>query len=181
MEDFVVPGDTLGSIEEMEAGNNTFDDGTNIRACTIGIANIDKKNKIAQVENGKQIGIPKKGDIVIGTVAAVLSSMIAVAIHYINGKPNSSGVECICQNMDRRRIIARVNDVITLKIESHLNGTIHATIDEPELGVLFTKCNICAGSVVPLRDRVKCPNCGFVEDRKISTNYEKSDFLKLRD
>ena len=45
MEDFVVPGDTLGSIEEMEAGNNTFDDGTKIRACTIGIANIDKKNK----------------------------------------------------------------------------------------------------------------------------------------
>ncbi|MFI5417042.1 MAG: RNA-binding protein, partial [Nitrososphaerales archaeon] len=89
--------------------------------------------------------------------------------------------ECICQNMDRRRIIARVNDVITLKIENHLNGTIHATIDEPELGVLFTKCNICAGSVVPLRDRVKCPNCGFVEDRKISTNFEKSDFLKLRD
>ena len=73
------------------------------------------------------------------------------------------------------------NDVITLKIENHLNGTIHATIDEPELGVLFTKCNICAGSVVPLRDRVKCPNCGFVEDRKISTNFEKSDFLKLRD
>lgn len=181
MEDFVVPGDTLGSIEEMEAGANTFDDGSKIRAATIGIANIDKKNKIAQVENGKQIAIPKKGDIVIGTVAAVLSSMIAVAIRYINGKPNSSGVECICQNMDRRRIIARVNDVIALKIENHLNGTIHATIDEPELGVLFTKCNICAGSVVPLRDRVKCPNCGFMEDRKISTNYEKSDFLKLRD
>ncbi len=181
MDDFVLPGETLGFIEEMEAGKNTFDDGNMIRSSAAGIANVDKKNKIAQVENGKQLSIPKKGDIVIGTVAAVLSSMIAVSIQYINGKPNSSGVECICQNPDRRRIIARVNDIIALKIETHLNGTIHATIDEPELGVLFTKCNICAGSVVPMRDRVKCPNCGFVEDRKISVNYEKADFIKLRE
>jgi exosome complex component CSL4 len=142
---------------------------------------VDKKNRIVQVQNGKQLSIPKKGDIVIGSVSAVLSSMIAVAIQYLNGKPNSSGVECICQNADRRRIIARVNDIIALKVESHLNGAIHATIDEPELGVLFTKCNICGGSVVPMRDRVKCPNCGFVEDRKISINYEKADFIKLRE
>jgi exosome complex component CSL4 len=181
MDDFVMPGDKLGFIEEMEAGSNTFDDGDTIRSSTVGIANVDKKNRIVQVQNGKQISIPKKGDIVIGSVSAVLSSMIAVAIQYLNGKPNSSGVECICQNANRRRIIARVNDIIALKVESHLNGAIHATIDEPELGVLFTKCNICGGSVVPMRDRVKCPNCGFVEDRKISINYEKADFIKLRE
>ncbi len=181
MDEFVMPGDRIGSIEELEAGSNTFDDGDMIRASTIGILNIDKKNRVAEVQNGKQLSIPKKGDIVIGSVSAVLSAMIAVAIHYINGKPNYSGVECICQNMDRKRVIARVNDIIALRIESHLNGAIHATIDEPELGVLFTKCNICAGSVVPMRDRVKCPNCGYMEERKISTNYEKADFIKIRD
>ncbi len=181
MSEFVMPGDRLGFIEEMEGGSNTFDDGDTIRSATVGIVNVDKKNRIVEVQNGKQISIPKKGDIVIGTVSAVLSSMIAVAIQYLNGKPNSSGVECICQNPDRRRVIARVNDIVALKIEAHKNGAIHATIDEPELGVLFTKCNICGGSVVPMRDRVKCPNCGFVEDRKISINYEKADFIKLRD
>jgi len=181
MEDFVLPGDRLGFIEEITAGNNTFDDGDMIRASTAGIAIIDKKGKVAEVDNGKQLSVPKKGDIVIGTVAAVMSSMIAVAIHYINGKPNSLGIECICQNPDKRRTLARVNDVVILKIETHLNGAVHATMDEPELGVLFTKCNICGGSVVPLRDRIKCPNCGNMEDRKISSNYEKADFLKFRD
>jgi exosome complex component CSL4 len=181
MEDFVMPGDRIGSIEEMGAGDNTFDDGDTIRSATIGVLDVDKKNRVAKVRNGKQLSIPKKGDIVIGTVSAVLSAMIAVAIQYINGKPNFSGVECICQNPDRRRVIARVNDVIALRIESHLNGTIHASIDEPELGVLFTKCNICGGNVVPMRDRVKCPNCGYMEDRKLSTNYEKADFIKIRD
>lgn len=181
MSDFVLPGDKLGFIEEISSGNNTFDDGDTIRASTVGILSIDKKAKIAQVENGKQLSIPKRGDIIIGSVSAVLSSMIAVVIHYINGKPNYSGVECICQNPDKRRVLARVNDIVALKIEAHLNGAIHATMDEPELGVLFTKCNSCAGSVVPLRDRVKCPNCGYMEERKISTNYEKADFIKLRE
>lgn len=176
-----MPGEKLGFIEEIEGGSNTFDDGDTIRASSAGIAEVDKKTKIVQVRNGRQLSIPKKGDIVIGTVAMMLPSMIAVAIHYLNGKPNSSGVECICQNPDRKRIIARMNDVVVLKIETHLNGAIHATIDEPELGVLFTKCNVCAGNVVPMRDRVKCPNCGFMEDRKISTNYEKADFIKLRE
>ncbi len=181
MSDFVMPGEKLGFIEEIEGGSNTFDDGDTIRASSAGIAEVDKKSKIVRVRNGRQLSIPTKGDIVIGTVAMMLPSMIAVAIHYLNGKPNSSGVECICQNPDRKRIIARMNDVVALKIETHLNGAIHATIDEPELGVLFTKCNVCAGNVVPMRDRVKCPNCGFMEDRKISTNYEKADFIKLRE
>lgn len=181
MTDFVMPGQKLGFIEEIEGGSNTFDDQGTIRASSAGIVEVDKKTKTVQVRNGKQLSIPKKGDIVIGTVAMMLPSMIAVAIHYLNGKPNSSGVECICQNPDRKRIIARMNDVVALRIEAHLNGAIHATIDEPELGVLFTKCNVCGGNVVPLRDRVKCPNCGFMEDRKISTNYEKSDFIKVRE
>lgn len=179
MDEFVMPGDKLGYLEEMIPGKNTFDDGNIIRAATIGIANIDKKNRTVEVRNGKQLSVPQKGDIVVGTVTAVLSAMIAVAIQYINGKPNSSGVECICQTQDRRKIIARINDLVALKIESHKNGAIHATIDEPELGVLFTKCNMCGGRVVSLRDRVKCPNCGFVEERKLSTNYEKADFVKL--
>lgn len=181
MEDFVLPGDKLGFIEEIGSGSNTFDDGDMIRSSTAGILIIDKKDKIAQVDNGKQLTVPKKGDIIIGTVSAVLSSMIAVAIHYINGNPTTSGIECICQNPDRRRILARVNDVIVLKIDAHLNGAIHATMDEPELGVLFTKCISCGGSVVPMRDRVKCPNCGYMEERKLSVNYEKADFLRLRD
>jgi exosome complex component CSL4 len=181
MTDFVMPGDKLGLIEEIEGGPNTFDDGETIRASSAGMVDLDKKSRLVHVRNGRQLSIPKKGDIVIGTVAMMLPSMIAVAIHYLNGKPNSSGVECICQNPDRKRIIARMNDVVALKIETHLNGTIHATIDDPELGVLFTKCNVCSGNVVPLRNGVKCPNCGYMEDRKISTNYEKSDFVKLRD
>ena len=57
MTDFVMPGDKLGFIEEIEGGSNTFDDGDTIRASAAGISDVDKKAKTVQVRNGKQIYI----------------------------------------------------------------------------------------------------------------------------
>ncbi len=137
----IFPGDKIAIIEEYESGKNTFDDGHNVRSAVIGTTEMDKKNRIVQVRNSKLLSVPQINDIVIGTVAAVMSSMIAVSIDYINNKPTKSHVECICPTRNlRKKSVALVNDVVVLKIINHLNGTIHAIINEPELGVLFTKC-----------------------------------------
>ena len=155
-ENATFPGEKIASIEQYEAGHNTFDDGDMVRAATIGQKDIDKTTRIASIKHPKMLSIPKDGDTIIGTVAAVMSSMIAVSIDYINGNPTTSKVECICGTRNIRiRNIALVNDIVTLKILSHLNGTIHATISEPQLGVLFTKCRKCGGKVVPMRDAIK--------------------------
>ncbi len=181
-ENATFPGDKIASIEEYEAGYNTFDDGDMVRAATIGQKDIDKTTRVASVKHPKTLSIPKDGDIVIGTVAAVMSSMIAVSIDYINGKPTTSKVECICGTRNIRiRNVALANDIVTLKILSHLNGTIHATISEPHLGVLFTKCRKCGGKVVPMRDAIKCTECAWIDERKLSSNFGKSDFFNLRD
>src|SRR3989344_5032234 len=140
-----LPGDKIASIEEYEAGYNTFDDGDMVRA-------------------------------------AVMSSMIAVSIDYINGKPTTSKVECVCSTRNlRKKNVALVNDIVTLKILNHLNGTIHATIEEPHLGVLFTKCRKCGGKVVQMRDAIKCTECAWIDERKLSANYGNTDFVKLRE
>lgn len=181
-ENTTFPGDKIASIEEYEAGYNTFDDGDMVRAATVGEKDIDKTDRIANVKHPKMLSIPKVGDIVIGTVAAVMSSMIAVSIDYINGNPTTSKVECVCGTRHiRKRNIALVNDIATLKILNHLNGTIHATIDDPELGILFTKCRKCGGKVVPMRDAIKCTECSWIDERKLSTNFNKSDFVHLRE
>jgi len=175
------PGDKLASIEEYEAGYNTFDDGDMVRAAVIGRKNFDKVSRIANIEHEKILAIPRVGDVIIGTVAAVMSSMIAVTILFINGEPTKSQVECICSIRNiRKKNVALVNDIISLKIISHLNGTIHAVMDEPTLGVLFTKCRKCGGKVVPYRDAIKCTECAWIDERKLSTNFGNSDFLKLR-
>ena len=99
----VFPGDKIASIEEYEAGHNTFDDGDMVRAATMGEKDMDKETRIAgNVSHPKLLSIPKVGDIIIGTVAAVMSSMIAVTIDYINGKPTTSKVECICATRNMR-------------------------------------------------------------------------------
>ena len=162
MSNSVLPGDKIAIIEEYEAGKNACDDGHVVRATVVGQSEIDKKERVVNVKNHKYTSIPEKGDIVIGTVEAVMGSMIAVMIKYINSKPVKAQVECICPTRNiRKRNIALVKDLVKLKIVGHLNGAIHATIQEPELGVLFTKCRKCGMDVKPLRDIVKCVECGW--------------------
>jgi len=182
MANLVLPGDKISIIEEYGAGRNACDDGHNVRATVIGESEIDKKNRLVNVKNHKSISIPEKDDIVIGTVEAVMGSMMAVLINYINSKPVKSQVECICATRNiRKKNVALVKDLVKLKIVGHLNGAIHATIQEPELGVLFTKCRKCGMSVKPLRDIIKCIECGWTDDRKLSSDFLKSDFLKMRE
>ena len=181
-ENTAFPGDKIASIEEYEAGYNTFDDGDMVRASTIGEKNLDKTTRVASIKHPKMLSIPQVGDTVIGTVAAVMSSMIAVSIDYINGKPTTSKVECVCAPRNlRKKNVALLNDIVTLKILNHLNGTIHAAIDEPHLGVIFTKCRKCGGKVVQMRDAIKCTECSWIDERKLSTNYGNGEFVHLRE
>ena len=176
------PGDKIASIEEYEAGFNTFDDGDMVRASTVGEKNLDKTTRVASIKHPKMLSIPQVGDIIIGSVAAVMSSMIAVSIDYINGKPTTSKVECVCATRNLRiRNVALLNDIVTLKILNHLNGTIHAAIDEPHLGVIFTKCRKCGGKVVQMRDAIKCTECAWIDERKLSKNYGNCEFVHLRE
>ena len=175
-----IPGDKIGIREEYESGENTFEDGHNVRSTTVGNTDIDKKNRIAQVQRLSSLGMPKVDDIVVGTVVAVMSSMIAVSINYINNVRTKSNVECICPTRHfRKKNIALVNDIVVSKIISHKNGTIHATIDEPEFGVVYTKCKKCSGGVIPMRDAIKCTECNWIDERKLSNNFGKNDFVKL--
>ena len=181
-ENATFPGDKIASIEEYEAGDNTFDDGDMVRAATVGEKDMNKTTRTVSIKHPKLLSIPKVGDVIIGTVAAVMSSMIAVSIDYINGEPTTSKVECVCGTRNLRiRNVALVNDIVALKILNHLNGTIHAAISEPELGIIFTKCRKCGGKVVSMRDAIKCTECSWIDERKLSTNFGKNNFVKLRE
>ena len=182
MSNSVLPGDRIAITEECGAGNNACDDGHIVRATVVGESEVDKKEHLVNVKNYKSTSIPEKGDVIIGTVEAVMGSMIAVLINYINSKPVKSQVECICATRSlRKKNVALVKDLVKLKIIGHLNGAIHATMQDPELGVLFTKCRKCGLDVKPLRDIIKCVECGWTDDRKLSSDFLKTDFLKVRE
>ena len=174
-----IPGEKIAAIEEYLPGDNTFEDNDSIRATTIGEINLDSSERSASINRQTQITVPKVGDIIIGVVEANLPSMIAISIKFVNGKRVNANLECICVTRHiRKKNIALAQDVVKAEIISHINGTIHASIDSPELGVLFTKCRKCFGTVVKMRDAVKCKDCGWIDDRKLSTEFGKSDFLE---
>ena len=174
-----LPGDVIASIEEYESGENTFDDGDMVRSEVVGTVAMDKKERVAAVRRGPRRHLaPRPGDMVVGTVAAVMSSMIAVSVDYIDGAPTRAGIECVCSIRNiRRRTVALVNDVMALKILSLNNGTLHATMGEPELGVLLTKCRKCGGRVLTYRDAIKCKECSWIDERKLSKDFGKASFL----
>ncbi len=175
-----LPGDKIAIIEEFETGSNTFDDGHSIRSLVVGTAEFDKVNRVAKITEIKKLGMPKVGDIVIGNISALMNNMFAINMLYINGKPTHSGLECICQAKGaKKRILVRVGDIVMTKVISHLNGVIHAIINEPELGVLFSQCVKCGSRVVALGSNVKCVDCGYIEERKLSTKFGSSDFIKI--
>lgn len=177
---FTFPGDQIATIEEYEAGPNTFDDGDKVRSAVLGTKVVDKKGRIASVSRNTQIPVPEAGDTIVGVVAAVMSSMIAVTIKYINGRPIHSEVECVCSIRNfRRKCIALVNDVMVLKIVRRINGATHATFSEPHLGVIYTLCRKCGDKVIRHRDVVKCRTCGWIDERKLSSDFDNSDFAKL--
>ena len=175
-----LPGDKIAIIEEFETGENTFDDGQCIRSLVIGTSEFDKTNRIARINEMTKPAVAKVDDTITGNISALMNNMFAVNILYINGKPTHSGLECICQARGaKKRILVRVGDIVTAKIISHLNGVVHATISEPELGVLFTQCNKCGAKVVSMGSSIKCVDCGYIEERKLSTKFGNSDFIKF--
>ena len=175
-----LPGDKIAIIEEFETGRNTFDDGQSIRSQVVGIPEFDKANRIASIREIKKPSVPKTGNQVVGIVSALMNNMFAINVLYIDGRPTHAGLEVICQARGaKKRIMVRVGDIAAAKVISLLNGVIHAVINVPDLGVMFTKCNKCAGSVVSLGSSVKCVDCGYIEERKISSKFGNSDFIKL--
>ncbi len=173
-----IPGEKIAQIEEYLPGENTYEDVDVIRATAIGNVDLNSKDRSASINRQKQITVPKVGDIIIGVVEANLPSMIAIMIKFVNGKKVNSDLECICVTRHiRKKNIALAKDVVKAEIISHINGTIHASIDSQDLGVLFTKCRKCFGTVVKMRDAVKCKDCGWIDDRKLSLNFGKTEFL----
>ena len=45
--------------------------------------------------------------------------------------------------------------------------------------VLARKCKKCGEKVIPLRDAIKCTECNWIDERKLSSNFGKNNFVKL--
>lgn len=193
----IIPGVLLSVIEEYDAGKNTYVDEGDIRSSVIGGSSINLPDRILNVIQKNSPMIPKIGDVVVGYIDMLFGNMISVRIVYINEVYSKSGFSAIASTRlsnsgggygsswrergYKGKYVFKVGDIIRGKVYSLLNSSIHLTLEEKDLGVVYTICFSCGNEFTKVPGGLKCNSCGNFEDRKVSADYGKESFTQLYD
>ncbi len=178
---FVLPGDKLGYAEEYIVGKGAYEENGEIFAAVAGKVVIE--DRTITVEPIKNLPEINKGDIVLGRVVDLRNSLALVelsrkkgfdrdlmytgiaALHISNVQSDYlKDLSSAIRHMDI--IKARVIDAENMKLSTK----------EPEMGVIKSICSICKHDLVREGNILKCPECGNVEKRKLSTDYGKGEW-----
>ena len=69
--------------------------------------------------------------------------------------------------------VCKPGDIIRAKVISEKNRIYHLTTNDNGLGILYAFCSRCGTLLEPQRYELKCPKCGNIENRKMSSDYGK--------
>jgi len=175
-----LPGDRVAVSEEFLPGPNTYDDSGSIRALRAGSVFKDVKSMEISVKPAAKPEIIKVDDWVTGQVEAVQANSANVHIYFLDGKPtykDFSGMLTLRGLSGggrgaRRTTPVKTGDVVRCRVFSLLNGIIHLSIDEPDMGVVYALCGSCGKPLLRgSATRAKCDECGNVEERKLARDF----------
>ena len=182
---FVSPGDRLGVIEEFSPGPGTYVEQGVIYAKATGRTLIDLLNKQVSVYPIiRAASSPKAGSIVIGQVQQAQNHTATVRIFKIGEKILSGPFIGILHISDASPVyvdsmydVCKAGDVLRAKVVSETNRMYHlSTAVDRNLGVIFAYCSSCGSVLQWRRSKMRCPNCGRIEDRKVASDYGKGEF-----
>lgn len=184
-EEFVLPGDMVGTSEEFIPGNNTFIKGGNIYSTATGSIKINKTHNISVIPKTDVPPTIEKGDVIIGRVNDLRSSMVLVEIAKIEGKGEREIV-----NLQNAAIhVSNIKDSYVKDVMFEFSPfdiikakvidlkTMRLTTSGKDLGVIKAYCGKCHLGMNKASDngdksnKLKCPGCGNIESRKLSSEY----------
>jgi len=83
----ILPGEQVATMEELMAGEGTYEDNGVIRASRLGLYEIDTKNRRAKIKPLTSIPVEiRTGDVVLAKVNSVRSNMIIADVIHVIGK-----------------------------------------------------------------------------------------------
>ena len=174
----VIPGDEVAVSEEFLPGRNVYDDGGLLRALAVGKVLEDRRKSEISVKPSADAGLPSVGDYVTGQVEVAQTSSAGVRIYFVNGRPSDRGFTGSLMlrsgppgRGSRRGPMVKLGDVVRCRIHSLMNGMIHLSVGEEHAGVVFALCSNCGKPLLRAGNRVKCDECGNVEERKLSDDF----------
>ncbi|MDK2891734.1 exosome complex RNA-binding protein Csl4 [Methanohalophilus sp.] len=179
-EHFVLPGEVVGITEEFKGGDGTYTVRGDILASRIGTVQINRKKREVSVKPAS--GIPpvvKKGDIVVGMIINLRDSMALVKIAAIKGygerEIKDPGIAAIHISNIRDSYVKNIadefglGDIVKAKVIDIENMRLSTA--EKDLGVMSAMCPRCGTVMQKDERRLKCPACGNVEKRNLSSDY----------
>ncbi len=171
----------MAVIEEFNAGEGTYLRNGEVVALRVGKATPNMKDRVINVKPAKIMNrVPRPGDIIMGVVETAQPSIMSILITSINGKDSQANFTGIIvpvfergggRGRVKRSTICKPGDLIRAHVFSTLNANLHLAVDRPDEGVIYTVCSVCGGGVARIRDRVKCIECGNVEERKLAADF----------
>ncbi len=176
----VMPGDRIGSAEEYVRGEGVYEENGELFAAVAGQLVI--RDRVARVESIKPIPEIVKGDIVLGRVVDVRNTMALVEVVSKKGEDRAltnRGVGIIhISNVDEKYVgnISEAIGYLDIVKARVIGDNLRLSTKEREMGVLKAICGNCKTEMVREGDILKCPECGRVEKRKISTDYGKGEW-----
>jgi exosome complex component CSL4 len=175
-----LPGDKLAVSEEFLPGKHTYDDSGIIRALTAGEVLKDSAAMEISVKPAVEPETIKIDDWITGQVEVVQANSANVKIYFLNGKPTYKDFSGMLSlrgltgggRGQRRTTPVKMGDVVRCRVYSLVNGIIHMTIDEPDMGVVAALCGNCGRPLLKgTSTRAKCDECGNVEERKLARDF----------
>ncbi|MCW4022385.1 MAG: exosome complex RNA-binding protein Csl4 [Candidatus Bathyarchaeota archaeon] len=180
---FVVPGDSLGVIEEFTSGPGTYVEDGVIHSKITGRTLLDMLNREVSVYPlVTSATFPKVGDIVFGMVSDVKSKNAVLDITHVGDKKISGNFKGMLHisgvshgYVDNMFNICKAGDIMRARIISTENRSFFLGTTSRELGVIFALCSICGNSLAPGNRGLSCSNCGSIERRKVAPDYGKEN------
>jgi exosome complex component CSL4 len=183
---FVLPGDMIGTSEEFIPGSNTFEHGGNIYSTATGFVNIDQTtHNISVVPKTSTPPEIEKGDVIIGRISDLKSSMALVEIAKIEGKGEREIVNLqqaaihVSNVKDRyvKNIMYEFSPFDIVKAKVIDLKSMRLTTAGKDLGVIKAYCGRCHVDLIKQSNngnkdnKLKCPVCGNTESRNLSSQY----------
>ncbi|MEB2792855.1 MAG: exosome complex RNA-binding protein Csl4 [Caldisphaeraceae archaeon] len=195
-DEIVVPGQVMAQEEEFIEGKGAYiDDNGFIRSTLLGKVSADLDNKIISVKPKNEIKLPKKGNVVVGMVSSIRETIAFVNIYGLVSllprlrveveflSPLSGAIlngQGIIDKVNELGDIIKPGDIILAKV---LNSTCpyNLSLKGPHLGVIYSSCSKC-GEIMQVIDsnKMRCPRCGNIEKRKISSIASRKIVLELK-
>jgi len=176
---FVVPGDRLGVIEEFTPGPGTYVEQGTIRSKITGRTLLDMLNKKVSVYPLIQAAsVPRTGSTVSGQVLDVKSRTAMLRILKVEKKSLSGFFTGILHISDvspsyveTMFSACKTGDIMRAKVVNDKDRIFYLSTAEKNLGVIYAFCSQCGDVLQLRRQTMRCPRCGNVEKRKVTSDY----------